>query len=119
MTFTPRLLTTTAAFALVFATTAPVAAMTCGEFMEMDESQQMEAVAASGGREEARDDANSADAGGSGGDDASVVVDKDESTGGQEAQREDGRGADVIVRVLEECSKDSAAMLDDVISRTQ
>lgn len=127
MTRTTTFLSTAAALGLMAAFTTSASAMTCTDFMGMDEDSQMTAVnEMMGGRQDARDDANNADGAETGdgdstmdGDAAVSMEDKDGDTGGREAAREEARGAEMITRIMDECAKDSSMDLDEIISATQ
>lgn len=93
--------------------------MTCGDFMELDEDAQMEMamkVGPDGGREEAHDTATGEDATEEGvGVEMSTSADVEANDdAGQEGQRTEARGDDVMASMIEYCEDGPELMLSDM-----
>ena len=120
-----KILSAVASVGLMAGAATPALAVTCAEFSEMSAQEQSETLSVSPAFGAMYDDSHdktvpegTSEAEGAD-EDAVSVVDKDASTGGREAQREMGRGADLILRVMEDCKINPESELEDVISRSQ
>jgi hypothetical protein len=120
-----KTLSVVASIGLLAGAATPALAVTCAEFTEMSAAEQSDLLSVSPAFGSIYDDSHGktvdddAAASDANGEEAVAVVDKDESTGGREAQREMGRGADLILRIMEDCKANPEGELEDIISSTQ
>lgn len=120
-----KILSAVASVGLLAGVATPALAVTCVEFSEMSAQEQSEVLKVSpafgGMYDDSHDKTVSEGTSEADGTDEEAIsaVDKDASTGGREAQREMGRGADLILRVMEDCKINPNDDLEEIISRRQ
>ncbi len=110
-----RILTTTAILGVAAAFAQPAAAMTCEEFMELEEVEQVEAIEEMGGRaarmEEARGDDEMADS-----DDIEAEMEEDHVEGGRADKMEEVRGDDPdVAQIIKACEENPEADVMDIL----